>query len=255
MRRICIFLILMIMNVCVNAQTFSLVSLNRAINDLTGKIQSRKDFNGKDCGLLIVESVLENITFQGNIVGDPIHDAGEYLIYLSAGSKELRIKHPKLLPFSIDMSSILNEPIQSGVTYRLVLAIPYELYPVLIDSQNMSHEAKVTSLPLPVQPLPDHSESQSNSNATNRYNTEDNITQLAGLIDIEVLVTYGMFKHEPLVGATIKVIGKDPVYTTDIDGRCFLTGVSKDAEILIQYIGKKTKKVKVKGNKKLSVRM
>lgn len=38
MRRIRIFLILMIMNVCVNAQTFSLVSLNRAINVLTGII-------------------------------------------------------------------------------------------------------------------------------------------------------------------------------------------------------------------------
>lgn len=54
----------------------------------------RMDYNGKPCGLVIVESVTEGVKFEGNIVGDVNRVDNNYYVYLTEGTQYLQIKNP-----------------------------------------------------------------------------------------------------------------------------------------------------------------
>ncbi len=57
---------------------------------------------------------------------------------------------------------------------------------------------------------------------------------------------------EPIIGATIKVVGTDVGTITDFNGT-FSLNVDKNAQIIISYVGYETKQVNVGGNKSLAI--
>lgn len=87
-----VILVLIIANSLLSyGQSFSIVSLESLPTDLTASTQSRVDLNGKRCGLVKVQCVLDGILFSGNIIGDVVHKDGEYWVYLTDGSTYINI--------------------------------------------------------------------------------------------------------------------------------------------------------------------
>lgn len=126
--RIIICAILLQMSLFSTGQSFSIVSLESLPMDLTASTQFRADLNGKRCGLVKVQCVLDGIKFTDNIIGSVEHKEGEYWVYLTEGSRHLSVKHPKLLPIEVEFTSSLYDGIKSASTYRLVLSIPEATY-------------------------------------------------------------------------------------------------------------------------------
>ena len=80
---------------------------------------SRKDINGTPCGLVRVQMAEEGAQFDGNIIGDVTYRKGEYLLYMSKGSKRLSIKHPKYIPITIVFSEFKVSRIESESEYQI----------------------------------------------------------------------------------------------------------------------------------------
>ncbi len=115
-----------------HGQSFSIVSLESLPTDLTASIQTRTDLNGKKCGLVKVQCVLDGINFAGNIIGNIEYKEGEYWVYVTDGTKQLSVRHPRLLPLDVEFASSLHDGIKTATTYRLVLSIPEAIYIVLL---------------------------------------------------------------------------------------------------------------------------
>ena len=61
--------------------------------------------------------------------------------------------------------------------------------------------------------------------------------------------------NEPIIGATIMVIGTTNGTTTDIDGRYSLRGVPANGTIEVQYLGMKTQTIELNGKNVVNVFM
>lgn len=118
------------------AQTFSVVNVSEATNDLSASTKFRNDLNGKKCGLVKVQCVLNGLTFKGNVVGSVDYKNGEYWVYMTDGSKQLGVQHPKVLPLNIDFAEQLSGNIQMGRTYSVVLSVPDALYGTVVDTSS-----------------------------------------------------------------------------------------------------------------------
>lgn len=79
------------------------------------------DNNGNPCGLVKVLSTIEDLSFDGQIVGDVENKTNEYHVFLAKGSKEIRIKRPHVLPIVIKFADFGIEDIVSKATYSILL--------------------------------------------------------------------------------------------------------------------------------------
>lgn len=203
-------------------QTFSIVSLESLPTDLTAATQSKLDLNGKKCGLVKVQCVMDGINFSGNVIGDVAHKDGEYWVYLTTGSKQLCVTHPNLLPLDVNFSNIAQSGISSGKTYRLILSIPEALYSSILSNAP-------------------HSDSHANSNQFNANQTNPIIsdnTVMSGVVTDES-------DGETLIGCAV-LYGSGGV-ATDIDGEYTLKNLKPGATIRFQYVGYKTREIKFTG--------
>lgn len=105
----------------VHAQEISVKSMEQLSMDLSARINGRKDFNGQNCALVKVQIPVDDIVFDGNVVGTVEHQVNEYLVYMTAGSKTLDIRHPRYHTLSVNFADHGISPLESLVTYRLVL--------------------------------------------------------------------------------------------------------------------------------------
>ena len=79
------------------------------------------DRNGHPCGLVKVQSVIQDLSFRGDIVGENVAENNEYKVFLAKGSKQLVIKRPELLPLVINFPDYGIEEISSKATYNIKL--------------------------------------------------------------------------------------------------------------------------------------
>lgn len=107
-----------------NAQEFNVDEMKADAFDLTASTHQRKDLNGNPCGLVRVQIPLEGLIFEGNVIGDVANKGGEYLVYLTTGSKRLRVKHPNATPTLITFKDHGIESIEGKTTYNLRLSLP-----------------------------------------------------------------------------------------------------------------------------------
>ena len=100
----------------------------QATNDLSASQQRRQDLNGEPCALVKVQLAATDVTFEGNVIPPVEYKGGEYWVYLTQGSKELRIKHqavpPTFLPCHVKFTDYGIKDIQSLTTYYLTLLLP-----------------------------------------------------------------------------------------------------------------------------------
>lgn len=82
-----------------------------------------------------------------------------------------------------------------------------------------------------------------------QVNAATNVVQQAKTVKGTVVDNMG----EPVIGASVKVVGTTNGAVTDLDGNFALTNVPKNATVEISYIGYTTQKVSVAGKSDLKV--
>lgn len=90
--------------------------------DLTARVQPRYDRNGNLCAMIRVALPVEGCRFFGNVI-DEAYEINEYNVYMSGGTKYLRIKCPGVETLDIRFSDVSPvESLESGSTYLLRLS-------------------------------------------------------------------------------------------------------------------------------------
>lgn len=107
-----------------SAQKLTVESMKIAGNDISASQYERKDLNGQACALVKVLLPMPGAVFEGNVIGNVDFKTGEYWVYLSAGSKELRIKHPQAQPVQAVFKDYGLEKLTSKTTYTLSVLLP-----------------------------------------------------------------------------------------------------------------------------------
>lgn len=160
MKRIFLFFSICILSVIsVSAQEITVKSMTELPMDLSARIDSRKDNNEEPCALIKVQLTVEDAVFEGNVVGDVERHVNEYWVYMTAGSKMLYVKHPKLLTLAVTFSDYEINSLDGFLTYQLVLSATL---PVVQEAQPITGDIPALS--------------DSINQATN-YNVQPNLSQ------------------------------------------------------------------------------
>lgn len=107
------------------AQQFNIERVEALPLDLTAATLPRMSLANEACALIKFEVPSSKVKFQGNIVGDVKYDAGEYLVYVSPGTKMIRAMHDLLLPLTIDFTEYGISFLNSKCTYVVTLSLPF----------------------------------------------------------------------------------------------------------------------------------
>lgn len=108
-----------------HGQDLKVRTMSMNTGDLSASIYERKDLNKQACALVKVQLAAYGAKFEGNVVGDVAYKTGEYWVYMTEGSRELRIKHPNYLPLHIIFSDYgINTGVKAKQTYNLVVVKP-----------------------------------------------------------------------------------------------------------------------------------
>lgn len=91
-------------------------------SDLEAVVHKVKDGNNESCALIKVGLALPDVTFEGDIVGTPQYEAGEYKVYVIAEATYLNIKHQDYTPLRYDFPKDIN--ISGEKTYIMSIEKP-----------------------------------------------------------------------------------------------------------------------------------
>ncbi len=126
MKRFFYCLLFSLLIVSLSAQELKVKEL-MATNDLSASQYRRNDINGQPCALIKVGLAAEGATFEGNVIQPVEYKSGEYWVYMTEGSLELRVKHPKFVPCHINFrDNGLERGVKSLTTYSMTLLLPQE---------------------------------------------------------------------------------------------------------------------------------
>lgn len=87
----------------------------------TDAFHAPTDTNGAPSGLLKVRTMVNDLRFEGNVVGSPKNENNEYFVFLAKGTREITIKRPCTLPLRLNFSDYGIEEISSKCTYQAIL--------------------------------------------------------------------------------------------------------------------------------------
>ena len=102
------------------AQDARVRSFEAAHMDVTAQKLARLDLHGEKCALVKVQVIATGLEFSGNVMGDVAKHGSEYWVYMTDGTKMLKITADTFLP----MMYYFPEPLRGGVTYVLTLEAP-----------------------------------------------------------------------------------------------------------------------------------
>ena len=132
-RILLIILAVWMMLMGVSAQELTVKGM-QATNDLSASQHRRVDRNNKPCALVKVQLAAADVTFEGNVIPPVEYKGGEYWVYMTQGSKELRVKHrampPTFLPCHVSFTDYGIKAVQSLTTYYLTLLMPTAVAPM-----------------------------------------------------------------------------------------------------------------------------
>ena len=103
------------------AQEMKVKTFEYIPNDLVARTEPRTDLNGKLCAVIRVGIALQGVVFDGNTIGSPKYNTGEYLVYITNGSRQLTIRHDRFLPLTVTFADYGIERVESGNVYRLTV--------------------------------------------------------------------------------------------------------------------------------------
>lgn len=108
------------------------------ISEIQMVSMQRKDANGGICALVRVGIPSnEAVLFQGNVIGDAEYKGNEYMVYMTEGSRFLRIHYPNCETLMIDFTQYGYEGLASKRVYELVLSLPSELTQGMLDTKDV----------------------------------------------------------------------------------------------------------------------
>lgn len=121
--------------ICIMACAFQGLSAQKIeVKDFgeTSEIQmasmQRQDVNGNICALVrVVVPFNERALFQGNVIGDTEYKGNEYLVYMTKGSRFLRIHYPNCETLMVNFENECDEcpnGLKAKFVYKLVLNLP-----------------------------------------------------------------------------------------------------------------------------------
>ena len=108
----------------VMAQEFVVKRLASAEMDLSASTEMRRDLTGRPCALLKVQVPLRDMIFEGNVVGTCDYKGGEYWVYLTPGTKVLKVKHDTATPTFITFADHGIPSLAAKTTYIMQLEAP-----------------------------------------------------------------------------------------------------------------------------------
>lgn len=119
-----LFIICLFLTLSTQAQELTIKEM-KATNDLSASTYERKDLNKNSCALVKVQLAAYGAQFEGNVIGDVAYKTGEYWVYMTEGSRELRIKHPNYLPLHVNFADYgVERGLMGKQTYTLTLVMP-----------------------------------------------------------------------------------------------------------------------------------
>lgn len=88
--------------------------------DITASTNKRYDLNNQACALIIVQMPSEGCYFQGSVIGEAQFRVNEYWVYMSSGSKYLKIQMPNRPSLMVDFNKYgFTDGVESLKTYYL----------------------------------------------------------------------------------------------------------------------------------------
>lgn len=105
-------------------QELKVTAMRLAEGDGASAEELRKDLNGDACALVKVQLAGMGAQFEGNVIGDTEQRDGTYWVYMSSGSKELRIKHPDYIAAQVRFADYGIASVKGRSTYVLTLQLP-----------------------------------------------------------------------------------------------------------------------------------
>lgn len=128
----------LIIALATKAQKLTVDFFKASLKDISASQSRRFDLNGKPCALIKVQLLTQDIAFEGNVVKPVEYKGGEYWVYMTEGSRELRIKHqatkPEFVPLHVIFANYEIDALQSLLTYELVLRLPQATTSTIYDS-------------------------------------------------------------------------------------------------------------------------
>lgn len=140
-----ILLLLILVNLtCIHAiaQANKVCQVSEAPFDISARTEKRFDLNGTGCALIKLEAPSVGITFEGNVIGDVKFNINEYWVYMTDGSKRLKVHIPNQPNLLLEFS-----PLQSLRTYTCVLNIENENQNSVADAV-MDYEKRAKAIVL-----------------------------------------------------------------------------------------------------------
>lgn len=119
MKKILSVFVFVFVAISVLPQELKILSITETKEILTGDKQ-RKDANGVACALLRIVLPYEKASFEGNVVGQYEYKNGEYWVYVSQGTKRLRIKYDNLKPFMLNTKDYSVYEFKSRTIYEVI---------------------------------------------------------------------------------------------------------------------------------------
>lgn len=105
----------------VYSQEINVLGFYLQATDLTASTYPRNDLNNKECALIKVIITEPNVKFEGNVIGEVEFKTNEYWVYVSNGTKQLKVKVENALPLLINFNDYNIINVKSKLTYELFL--------------------------------------------------------------------------------------------------------------------------------------
>lgn len=121
MRRLLLVLATAFLGLTLLAQEPEIKSFSLNVSDLEAKLNSVRDLNDEACALIRVHIASKDVAFDGNIIGDPVWNDGEWLVFMPAAAPFLTIK-PK--GYAAHTYRFQENPLQSYCTYEMDVVLP-----------------------------------------------------------------------------------------------------------------------------------
>ena len=90
--------------------------------DLTARRYQRRDLNNNGCAVIVVHLPIRECEFQGNVIGEPEFHANEYWVWVTPGTKMLKVLCPGVESLMVNFTDGQGKPgVESLATYHLRL--------------------------------------------------------------------------------------------------------------------------------------
>ena len=105
----------------IHSQELSVKSFRLASKDLSASLYPRKDSNGNVCALIKIYVNDDISRVEGNVIGSIDSHGMEKWVYLSSGSKMMKVIPANNIPIFVTFSEFNCRAVESKYTYELVL--------------------------------------------------------------------------------------------------------------------------------------